>query len=160
YYAEQVRKAKYAIDPDEVKQYLQLEKMREGMFWAAGQVYGLQFNRLQDVPVYQRDMTVYEVTRDGKRVGLWYFDPYARAGKQSGAWMNEYGTQERFHTDTTPIVSNNSNFIPGKPGEPVLVSWDDAETMFHEFGHALHGLLSNVQYPTLAGTSVKRDFVE
>jgi ankyrin repeat protein len=105
-------------------------------------------------------MSVYEVRRDGARVGLWYFDPYARAGKSSGAWMNEYRTQERFKVPTTPIVSNNANFIPGKPGAPVLVSWDDAETMFHEFGHALHGLQSNVTYPTLAGTNVKRDFVE
>jgi peptidyl-dipeptidase Dcp len=105
-------------------------------------------------------MSVYEVRRGGKRVGLWYFDPYARAGKSSGAWMNEYRTQEKFKGDVTPIVSNNSNFIKGKPGEPVLISWDDASTMFHEFGHALHGLLSNVTYPTLAGTSVKRDFVE
>jgi peptidyl-dipeptidase Dcp len=100
------------------------------------------------------------VTRDGARVGLWYFDPYARAGKSSGAWMNEYRTQERFKKPITPIVSNNANFIPGKAGAPVLISWDDAETMFHEFGHALHGLQSNVTYPTLAGTNVKRDFVE
>jgi peptidyl-dipeptidase Dcp len=160
YYAEKVRKAKYDVDQDAVKEYLQLDKIREGMFWAAGQVYGLEFKKLGDVPVYHPDMTVYEVTRGGGRVGLWYFDPYARAGKSSGAWMSEYRTQERFHDATTPIVSNNSNFIPGKPGEPLLISWDDAETMFHEFGHALHGLQSNVTYPTLAGTNVKRDFVE
>jgi peptidyl-dipeptidase Dcp len=160
FYAEKVRKARYDIDQDEVKQYLQLDKIREGMFWAAGQVYGLEFAKVDDVPVYHSDMSVYEVRRDGARVGLWYFDPYARAGKSSGAWMNEYRTQERFKVPTTPIVSNNANFIPGKPGAPVLVSWDDAETMFHEFGHALHGLQSNVTYPTLAGTNVKRDFVE
>jgi peptidyl-dipeptidase Dcp len=160
YYAEKVRKAKYDVDQDAVKEYLQLDKIREGMFWAAGQVYGLEFRKLGDVPVYHPDMTAYEVTRGGDRVGLWYFDPYARAGKSSGAWMSEYRTQERFHEPTSPIVSNNSNFIPGKPGEPLLISWDDAETMFHEFGHALHGLQSNVMYPTLAGTNVKRDFVE
>ncbi len=160
YYAEKVRKAKYDIDQNEVKQYFQLDKIREGMFWAAGQVYGLEFVKVSNVPVYHPDMSVYEVRRGGKRVGLWYFDPYARAGKSSGAWMNEYRTQEKFKGDVTPIVSNNSNFIKGKPGEPVLISWDDASTMFHEFGHALHGLLSNVTYPTLAGTSVKRDFVE
>ena len=160
FYAEKVRKAKYDIDQDEVKQYLQLDKIREGMFWAAGQVYGLEFVKLAGVPVYHPDMSVYEVRRDGNRVGLWYFDPYARAGKGSGAWMSEYRTQERFRDATTPIVSNNSNFIPGKPDEPVLISWDDADTMFHEFGHALHGLQSNVTYPTLAGTNVKRDFVE
>ncbi len=160
YYAEKVRIAKYDVDQNEVKEYLQLEKIREGMFWAAGQVYGLEFTKLSGIPVYKRDMSVYEVTRGGKRIGLWYFDPYARAGKSSGAWMNEYRTQEHFKDEITPIVSNNANFVPGKPGEPVLISWDDANTMFHEFGHALHGLLSNVDYPTLAGTSVKRDFVE
>ncbi|MCE9521979.1 MAG: M3 family metallopeptidase [Alphaproteobacteria bacterium] len=160
YYAEKVRKAKYDIDQNEVKQYFQLEKIREGMFWAAGQVYGLEFVKLSGIPVYHRDMSVYEVRRGGNRVGLWYFDPYARSGKSSGAWMNEYRTQEKFKDTLTPVVSNNSNFIKGKPGEPVLISWDDANTMFHEFGHALHGLLSNVTYPTLAGTNVKRDFVE
>jgi peptidyl-dipeptidase Dcp len=91
---------------------------------------------------------------------LWYFDPYARAGKNSGAWMNQYRTQEKFRTDITPVVSNNANFVKGDAGKPVLISWDDAVTMFHEFGHGLHGLDSNVSYPTLAGTSVKRDFVE
>jgi peptidyl-dipeptidase Dcp len=93
-------------------------------------------------------------------VGLWYFDPYARPGKRSGAWMNAYRNQERFKGEVTTIVSNNSNFVKGKPGEPVLVSWSDAETLFHEFGHALHGLSSNVTYPTLSGTSVARDYVE
>ncbi len=160
FYAEKVRKAKYDIDDNEVKPYLQLEKIREGMFWAAGQLYGLHFTKLEGVPVYQADVTVYEVTRDNQRVGLWYFDPYARAGKNSGAWMNEYRTQEKIGGETTPIVSNNSNFVKGAAGAPVLMSWDDATTMFHEFGHALHGLNSNVTYPSLAGTSVKRDFVE
>ncbi len=160
YYAEKVRKAKYDIDQNEVKEYFQLEKIREGMFWAAGQVYGLEFVKLSGIPTYHPDMTVYEVRRGGKHVGLWYFDPYARAGKSSGAWMNEYRTQEKFKGEMTPIVSNNCNYVKGKPGEPVLISWDDAETLFHEFGHGLHGLVSNVPYPTLAGTSVKRDFVE
>jgi peptidyl-dipeptidase Dcp len=160
YYAEKLRLAKYDIDQNEVKQYLQLDKIREGMFWAAGQVYGVQFAKLEGLPIAHPDVTVYEVTRGGKRVGLWYFDPYAREGKNSGAWMNEYRTQERFRGEVTPIVSNNSNFVKGAPGEPILISWDDARTMFHEFGHALHGLQSNVTYPTLAGTNVKRDFVE
>src|SRR5438552_804791 len=133
---------------------------REAMFWVAGQLYGLQFVKVGDVPVYHPDVSVYEVQRNGKRVGWWYLDPYARAGKSSGAWMNEYRTQEKFRTEVMPIVSNNANFVKGKTGEPVLISWDDASTMFHEFGHALHGLNSNVSYPTLAGTSVKRDFVE
>jgi len=160
YYAEKVRKAKYDVDQTEISQYLQLDKMRESMFWVAGQLFGLRFVKLDDVQVYHPDMSVYEVQREGKRVGLWYFDPYARAGKNSGAWMNAYRTQEKFRTEITPVVSNNSNFVKGKAGEPVLISWDDAVTMYHEFGHALHGLNSNINYPTLAGTSVKRDFVE
>lgn len=160
HYTEKLRKAKYDLDQNEVKEYLQLDKIREGMFWAAGQVYGVQFAKLEGIPINHPEVTVYEVTSGGKRVGLWYFDPYARDTKQSGAWMNEYRTQEHFKGDVTPIVSNNSNFVKGNPGEPVLISWDDASTMFHEFGHALHGLLSNVTYPTLAGTNVKRDFVE
>jgi peptidyl-dipeptidase Dcp len=160
YYAEKVRKEKYDLDETEISEYLQLEKVRDAMFWVAGQLYGLQFVKVDDVPVYHPDISVYEVRRDAKRVGLFYLDPYARAGKSSGAWMNEYRTQEKFRTEITPIVSNNSNFVQGKAGEPVLISWDDASTMFHEFGHALHGLNSNVGYPALAGTSVKRDFVE
>ncbi len=158
FYSEKVRKAKYDLDQNEVKPYLQLEKMREAMMWAAGQLYGLTFTRVKDVPVVQPDVTVYEVTRSGKHVGLWYFDPYARDGKQSGAWMNEYRTQEAFKGAVAPIVSNNSNFVKVKGA--VLISWDDARTLFHEFGHALHGLNSNVRYPTLAGTNTKRDFVE
>lgn len=160
YYAEKVRKSKYDIDRSEISQYLQLDKMREAMFWVAGELYGLQFARIDDVPVYHSDVSVYEVTRDGGRVGLWYFDFFARAGKNSGAWMNEYRKQERFQADVSPIVSNNANFVKGKAGEPVLISWDDAVTMFHEFGHGLHGLNSRTTYPDLSGTSVKRDFVE
>jgi len=160
YYAEKLRKAKYDLDQAEVTEYLQLEKIREAMFWAAGELYGLRFARVDDVPVYHPDVSVYEVSRGGRRVGLWYFDPFARQGKTSGAWMNAYRTQEKFRTEITPIVSNNENFVKGSPGEPVLISWDDAVTMFHEFGHALHGLNSKVNYPRLAGTSVKRDFVE
>jgi peptidyl-dipeptidase Dcp len=100
------------------------------------------------------------VTKAGKHVGLWYFDPYARPGKRSGAWMNAYRTQEKFKGEVTTIVSNNSNFIKGKPGEPLLISWDDATTLFHEFGHAIHGLNSNVTYPLVSGTNVARDYVE
>ena len=160
YYAEKLRKAKYDLDMNEVKPYMQLDKLREGMFWAAGQLYGFHFKKLDGIPVQQEDVTVYEVTRNGKHVGLWYFDPYARAGKRSGAWMNAYRTQERFRGDITTIVSNNSNFVKGKPGEPVLISWDDATTMFHEFGHAIHGLSANATYPSVSGTAVSRDFVE
>ena len=160
FYAEKVRAEKYALDQNEVKEYFQLDKMRDAMFWAAGQLYGLAFEVISDVPVYHPDVTVYEVTRGAVRVGLWYFDPYAREGKRSGAWMSEYRTQELFEGELTPIVSNNANFVKGAPGEPVLISWDDARTLFHEFGHALHGLNSRVAYPTLAGTNTVRDFVE
>jgi peptidyl-dipeptidase Dcp len=160
FYAEKVRKAKFDLDQNEISKYLQLEKIREGMFWAAGQVYGLEFVEVHGVPTYHPDMRVFEVRRGGKHLGMWYFDPYARDGKRSGAWMNEYRTQERFRKDITPIVSNNCNYVKGKAGDPVLISWDDATTLFHEFGHGLHGLVSNVNYPSVAGTSVKRDFVE
>jgi len=160
YYAEKVRKAKYDVDENEVKPYLQLDKIRAGMFWAVKTLYGTEFNEIHGPSVYEPTVTVWEVTRDGKRVGLWYYDPYARKGKRSGAWMNAYRDQQRVDGDITPIVSNNQNAIPAAPGQPVLMSWDDAETMFHEFGHGMHGLLSNVTYPTVSGTSVKRDFVE
>jgi peptidyl-dipeptidase Dcp len=163
YYAEKVRKAKYDLDENEVKPYLQLEKLREGMFWVAGELFGFEFKPIASgVPVVHPDVRVWEVVdrASGRHIGLWYFDPYARKGKRSGAWMNAYRSQERFDREITTIVSNNSNFVQGAPGEPILVSWTDAETMFHEFGHALHGLSSNVTYPSLAGTAVVRDYVE
>ncbi len=163
HYAEKVRVAKYALDNNELKPYLQLEKLREGMFYVAGELFGLRFEALPPgtVPVYHPDVRVWKVTDTaGKLVGLWYFDPYARVGKQSGAWMNAYRNQERFDGEITTIVSNNANFVKGKPGEPLLISWDDATTLFHEFGHALHGLSSNVTYPTVSGTNVPRDYVE
>jgi peptidyl-dipeptidase Dcp len=161
FYAEKVRKAKYDLDENEVKPYLQIEKLREGMFYVAAEVFGLRFSPVAGLPVYHPDVAVWEVKdASGRHVGLWYFDPWARPGKRSGAWMNAYRDQERFDGEVTTIVSNNSNFVKGAPGESVLVSWDDATTMFHEFGHALHGLLSNVTYPSLSGTSVPRDYVE
>ena len=162
FYAEKVRKQRYDLDANEVKPYLQLEKLREGMFWVAGELFAFDFKPVSNVPVFHPDVRVWEVTdrASGKHVGLWYFDPYARPGKRSGAWMNAYRSQERFDNEITTIVSNNSNFVKGKPGEPVLISWDDAETLFHEFGHALHGLSSNVSYPSLSGTAVARDYVE
>jgi peptidyl-dipeptidase Dcp len=160
FYAEKVRKAKYDLDSNEVKQYLQLEKLREGMFWAATRLFGYEFAPAKDVPVYHPDVRVWEVTKGGKHLGLFYFDPYARTGKRSGAWMNNYREQQRMEGAVTPIVSNNSNFVKGRPGEPVLISWDDATTLFHEFGHAMHGLSSDVTYPSLSGTSVARDYVE
>jgi peptidyl-dipeptidase Dcp len=162
YYAEKVRKAKYDLDQNEVKQYLQLDKLREAIHWVSGELFNFNFAPITNVPVYHPDVTVYEVTdrTSGKHIGLWYFDPFARPGKRSGAWMNAYRNQERFEGDVTTIVSNNSNFVKGNPGEPVLISWDDASTMFHEFGHALHGLSSNVTYPSVSGTAVARDYVE
>ena len=161
YYADKVRKAKYDLDFDLVKPYMQLEKLREAMFWAAGQLYGFQFEQIDDVPVFHPDVRTWKVTnKKGKLVGLWYFDPYARAGKSSGAWMSEYRTQEKLRGHITPIVSNNANFVKGAEGEPVLISWDDAETLFHEFGHAIHGLNSDVVYPSQAGTNVPSDYVE
>lgn len=161
YFAEKLRKAKYDLDLKEVKPYMQLDKMRDGMFWAAGQLYGLSFSPLKGIEVQHPDVTVYEVKNPkGQHVGLWYFDPFVREGKRSGAWMNDYRTQRAMDAIVTPIVSNNSNFTKGAPGEPVLISWDDARTLFHEFGHAIHSLLSQVKYQTLAGTNVARDFVE
>lgn len=162
YYAERVRKAKYDLDQNEVKPYLQLEKLREGIFWVAGELFNFKFTPATNVPVAHPDIRVWQVTdkTSGKQIGLWYFDPYARAGKRSGAWMNAYRSQERVNGEITTIVSNNANFVKGKPGEPLLISWDDASTMFHEFGHALHGLNSNVTYPSLSGTAVARDYVE
>jgi peptidyl-dipeptidase Dcp len=159
YYAEKVRLQRYDVDGEALKPYLVLDRMREAMFWAAGRLYGLQFSQVRGLPLQHPDITVYRVQRQGRPIGLWYFDPYARAGKNSGAWMNEYRIQEHLR-QRLPIVSNNANFIRGGKDAPVLISWDDAQTLFHEFGHALHGLLSDVTYPTLAGTSVKRDFVE
>ena len=163
FYMEKVRKAKYDLDQNDVKPYLQLEKLREGMFFVAGELFGLRFAPvpLGSVPVYHPDVSAWEVTNaQGKHVGLWYFDPYARPGKSSGAWMSEYRRQSRLEGEVPVIVSNNANFVKGKPGEAVLISWDDATALFHEFGHALHGLNSSVTYPSLAGTSVPRDYVE
>jgi peptidyl-dipeptidase Dcp len=162
YYMERVRKAKYDLDQNEVKPYLQLDKLVEAIHWVAGELFNFKFTPAANVPVAHPDIRVWEVTdkTSGKLIGLWYFDPYVRAGKRSGAWMNAYRSQERINGEITTIVSNNANFVKGKPGEPLLISWDDATTMFHEFGHALHGLNSNVTYPSLSGTAVARDYVE
>lgn len=161
FYAEKVRKAKYDLDFNEVKPYLQLEKLREAMMWCSTELYGLHYKPITDVPVFHPDVRVWEVSdKDGNHVGLWYFDPYARTGKRSGAWMTAYRGQQAMGEKVTPIVSNNSNFIKAAEGEPVLISWDDAVTLFHEFGHALHGLLSDVEYPSQGGTRVARDYVE
>jgi peptidyl-dipeptidase Dcp len=162
YYAEKVRKDRYDLDEGEVSEYLQLDKLVDGMFWVGGELFDMAFREITDVPVFHEDVRVWEVTHTntGDHIGLFYFDPYARQGKRSGAWMNAYRVQQGIDGAINPIVSNNSNFMPGRAGEPVLISWTDAETLFHEFGHALHGLASNVTYPSLAGTAVARDYVE
>lgn len=162
FYAEKVRKSKYDFDFELVKPYLQLDSIRKAMFWSARKLFGFQFVEIHDAPVYEKTMSTYKVLdRKGKLVGLWYFDPYSRAGKNSGAWMNNYREQYRTATQNVlPIISNNANFIPGKPGQTLMISWDDAVTMFHEFGHALHGLNSNVTYKSLSGTNTAQDFVE
>jgi peptidyl-dipeptidase Dcp len=161
YYAEKVRKAKYDLDLAQVKQYMQLDKLVEGMMWCAGEMYGMQFKQLSGIPVFHPDVTVWEVTGPGdKFVGLWYLDPYAREGKRSGAWMTDYREQSKLDGEVRPIVSNNSNFVKAGDGEVTLISWDDANTLFHEFGHALHSLCSDVKYRSQAGTNVARDYVE
>jgi peptidyl-dipeptidase Dcp len=156
YYAEKVRKAKYDLDSNEVKQYLQLEKLREAMFFVAGELFNFQFTPVEQgaVPVYHPDMRVWDVTdrTSGAHIGLWYLDPYARTGKRSGAWANAYREHDMLDGEQTVLASNNSNFIAGAPGEPVLISWDDASTLFHEFGHALQALSSKSVYPGLNGS--------
>ena len=160
YYAEKVRADRFDLDMNEVKAYLQLDRLVEGMMFAAGELFGLRFEIVRDVPVFHEDVTTYRVgDAEGRFVGLWYLDPYAREGKRSGAWMTDYREQSRLDGEVRPLVSNNSNFIPVDEG-PTLISWDDATTLFHEFGHALHSLLSDVRYRSLAGTNVARDYVE
>ncbi len=162
FYAEKVRKAKFDLDSNEVKQYLQLDKLTEAMFYVAGELFNFAFTPVPEgsVPVFHEDVNVWEVTdrTSGDHIGLWYLDPFARQGKRSGAWANSYRSHETFNGKQTVLSSNNSNFIKGAPGEAVLVSWDDATTFFHEFGHALHALSSNVAYPTLNGGV--RDYTE
>jgi peptidyl-dipeptidase Dcp len=162
YYAEKVRRAKYDLDSNQVRQYLQLDRLREAMFYVAGELFGFRFAPVPDgtVPVFHPDVKAWEVTdrTSGRHVGLWYLDPYARTGKRSGAWATSYRSHETLDGKKTVLASNNSNFVKGAPGEPILVSWDDAETFFHEFGHALHALSSRVDYPTLNGGV--RDYTE
>ncbi len=162
FYAEKVRKKKYDLDSDEVKQYLQLDKLREAMFFVAGELFNFKFTPVADgkVPVFHEDVKVWEVNdkTSGKHIGLWYLDPFARTGKRSGAWATTYRSHTTFDGNKTVLGSNNSNFVKPALGEPVLVSWDDASTFFHEFGHALHFFSSEVRYPTLNGGV--RDYTE
>jgi peptidyl-dipeptidase Dcp len=162
YYADKVRKAKYDLNEAELKPYFELSNMINGAFWMAGELYGLNFKEITGtVPVFNPTVRVWEVSdkASGKYVGLFYGDYFARAGKRSGAWASGYRGHETFTGTTyTTITSNNNNFVKGGADEPVLISLDDAQVLFHEFGHALHGLLSEANYPGLAGTP--RDFVE
>jgi len=162
YYAERVRKARYDLDSNEVKQYLQLENLREAMFFVAGELFDFEFTPVPDgsVPVFDEQMRVWEVRKkpSGALVGLWYLDPFARQGKRSGAWAISYRGHDTADGKQVVLVANNSNFVAGEPGEPVLISLDDAETLFHEFGHALHALASQVDYRSL--NSGVRDYTE
>ena len=162
FYAEKVRRAKYDLDSEEVKQYLQLDNLTDAMHYVAGRLFNYEFNSVPEgsVPVFHKDVKVWDVTdkTTGNHIGLWYLDPYARDGKRSGAWATTYRSHTTFDGKTNVLASNNSNFVKPAPGEPLLVSWDDAITFFHEFGHALHFFSSEVRYPTLNGGV--RDYTE
>jgi peptidyl-dipeptidase Dcp len=161
YWAEQVRQRRYAIDDAEVKPYFSLERMVAAAFDCAERLFGIRFERRDDLQLYHPDVRAYEVrARDGRVVGLFLHDNFARPTKRSGAWMSEYRQQTKNGGAVTPIIVNNNNFAKSAPGQPTLLSFDDVRTLFHEFGHGLHGLLSDVGYERLAGTNVLRDFVE
>jgi len=161
FYAEQVRKAKFDLDSTAVSQYLELDRvLRDGVFYAAQELYGLSFKERHDLPVFQKDVRVFDVMdRDGSPLALFYYDPFARDNKNGGAWMDNFVLQSKL-LGTKPVVFNCTNFAKPAPGQPALLSFDDVATMFHEFGHALHGMFANQQYPSLSGTAVARDFVE
>jgi peptidyl-dipeptidase Dcp len=161
FYAEKLRAKKLDLNMEVVKPYLRLENLMAAMFDMAKNLYGFEFKEVQDVPVFASNMSVYEISRKGAPVGLFYFDLYARTGKYSGAWMTSYRDQHRQgQKNITVLVSNNSNFSLPATGKPTLLSWDDAITLFHEFGHGLHGISSNVKYNYVSGTNVTMDFVE
>jgi len=161
HYAEKVRRAEHDLDESEIKAYLPLERMIQAAFDTASRLFGLTFEELADVPRYHPDVRVWRVGNpDGSEVGLFLGDYFARASKRSGAWMSAFRSQERLNGAITPIIVNVMNFAKAPEGESTLLSFDDARTLFHEFGHALHGLLSDVTYPLLSGTAVARDFVE
>jgi peptidyl-dipeptidase Dcp len=161
YYSQQVRKAKYDIDEAQVRPYFELNNVLEnGVFYAANQLYGLTFTERKDIPVYHPDVRVFEVTEaDGKPLALFYCDYFKRDNKNGGAWMSSLVGQSRL-LGTLPVVYNVGNFAKPAEGQPALISFTDATTMFHEFGHALHGMFADTRYPSLSGTSVARDFVE
>jgi peptidyl-dipeptidase Dcp len=161
YYAEQVRKARYALDESQLKPYFELGRVLEdGVFFAANKLYGLTFKERKDIPVYHPDVRVFEVfDSDGKPLALFYADYFKRDEKGGGAWMDNFVDQNAL-TGTKPVIFNVANFTKPAAGQPALLTFSDVTTMFHEFGHALHGMLSNVQYPTISGTNTPRDFVE
>ena len=161
FYAEQVRKAKYDLDENQIKPYFELNNvLQNGVFYAANQLYGITFKERKDIPVYQPDVRVFEVfDKDGKSLALFYCDYYKRDNKNGGAWMDNLVTQSKL-MGTKPVVYNVANFAKPAPGQPALLSFDDVITMFHEFGHALHGIFADEEYPTLSGTNTARDFVE
>ena len=162
YYAEKVKKAKYDLDENELRPYFQLENVRNGAFDVATKLFGITFTERKDIPVYHPDVKAFEVQEsDGSHIGILYVDYFTRASKRGGAWMNEYRGQKKVGGgEIAPIIVNVCNFANPTADKPSLLSLDNVETLFHEFGHALHGLLSDVTYPSLAGTSVPRDFVE
>jgi len=161
FYAEQIRKQRYALDSDQLKQYFEFNKVLEdGVFYAANQLYGLTFKERKDIPTWSPDMRVFDVIdTDGKQLAIFMIDPWKRDNKSGGAWMSNLVNQS-YLRGTKPVIFNVENFTKPAPGQPMLISWDDVTTMFHEFGHALHGMFAAQTYPTLQGTNVARDFVE
>ncbi|WP_165853501.1 M3 family metallopeptidase [Aurantiacibacter aquimixticola] len=160
YYAEIVRQERYSLDNEEIKQYFEIDRVLEdGIFYMAGELYGLTFEKRSDIPVYHPDVSVYTVFHDGSPIALFYFDPMQRDSKRGGAWMSNFVEQSHL-LGLRPVVTNTQNIAPPAPGEPRLATWDDVETMFHEFGHALHGIFADQQYPSLSGTNTARDWVE
>jgi peptidyl-dipeptidase Dcp len=161
YYAEKVRKARYALDEETIRNYFRVDAVRDGVFLLANRLYGLTFEQRTDIPCWHPDQQVFEVKEaDGSHLGILYMDFYARESKRGGAWMNDLQAQSKLDGDVKAIVTTNFNFPPPSADSPSLISFDDALTMAHEFGHALHGLFSNVTYESLSGTRVPRDFVE
>src|SRR5699024_9747066 len=162
YYTEKIRQKRYALSEDEMRPYFSLSSVREGAFETAAKLYGLSFVALNNVPTYHEDVEVYEVKdRDGSHLGLLYMDFFPRASKRGGAWMTSYRSQSKKNGERqAPIISLVCNFTKPSGGKPSLLTFDEAATLFHEFGHGLHGLLSDVKYESLSGTSVPRDFVE
>lgn len=162
HYAEKVRKARYDLDEEQLRQYLVLDNVRDAMFTMAGQLFGISFVERTDIPIYHEDVKVFEVKdADGSHIGILYNDYFARPSKRDGAWMNDYRGQKTIDgVNITPVITNVWNFSRPEAGKPALLSWDEVETLFHEFGHALHGLLSEATYESISGTNTPRDYVE